>query len=91
MAAERVGRRTYAMEIEPRYVEVAIRRWQAFTRKDAVHAETGRTFDELTAERSTTPDDARGASLVRAIRRRRRKETSSAPTQPTRRNSAKPV
>jgi hypothetical protein len=38
MAAERVGRRAYAMDIEPRYVDVAIRRWQAFTRKDAVHA-----------------------------------------------------
>jgi DNA modification methylase len=60
MAAERIGRRAYAMEIEPRYVDVAIRRWQAFTRKDAVHAETGRTFDQLTAERSGTPNNPRG-------------------------------
>ena len=60
MAAERIGRRAYAMEIEPRYVDVAIRRWQAFTRKDAVHAETGRTFDQLTAERSSTPNNPRG-------------------------------
>ena len=60
MAAERIGRRAYAMEIEPRYVDVAIRRWQAFTRKDAVHAETGRTFDQLTAERSITPNNPRG-------------------------------
>jgi DNA modification methylase len=60
MAAERIGRRAYAMEIVPRYVDVAIRRWQAFTRKDAVHAETGRTFDHLTAERSITPNNPRG-------------------------------
>jgi tRNA/tmRNA/rRNA uracil-C5-methylase (TrmA/RlmC/RlmD family) len=60
MAAERIGRRAYAMEIEPRYVDVAIRRWQAFTRKDAVHAEIGRTFDQLTAERSITPNNPRG-------------------------------
>jgi DNA modification methylase len=58
MAAERIGRRAYAMEIEPRHVDVAIRRWQAFTRKDAVDAESGRTFDQLAAER--TPDDPRG-------------------------------
>jgi DNA modification methylase len=51
LAAERVGRRAFALDIEPRFVDVAIRRWQAFARKDAVHAETGRCFDELTADR----------------------------------------
>jgi hypothetical protein len=51
MAAERIGRRAYAMDIEPRYVDVAVRRWQAFTGKDAVNAESGRTFDQL-AERA---------------------------------------
>jgi DNA modification methylase len=51
MAAERVGQRGYAMEIEPRYVDVAIRRWQAFTRRDAIHIATGHTFDEMAAER----------------------------------------
>ena len=52
MAAERIGRRAYAMEIEPRYVDVAIRRWQAFTRKDAADSESGCTFDQLEAERA---------------------------------------
>jgi DNA modification methylase len=33
MAAERVGRHARALEIEPRFVDVAIRRWQAFTRR----------------------------------------------------------
>ncbi len=47
LAAERVGRRAYAVELEPRYVDVAIRRWQEFTGKDAIHAETGLTFDEV--------------------------------------------
>jgi DNA modification methylase len=50
MAAERIGRRAYAMEIEPRYVDIAIRRWQAFTGKDAVDSESGHTFDHLAAE-----------------------------------------
>ena len=44
----RVGRRACALDIEPRYVDVAIRRWQTFTRRDAIHIETGATFDDLT-------------------------------------------
>jgi len=49
MAAERVGRHARALEIEPRFVDVAIRRWQAFTRRDARHAESGVSFDEIAA------------------------------------------
>ena len=52
MAAERVGRHVRALEIEPRFVDVAIRRWQAFTRRDARHAESGLSFDEIAAESS---------------------------------------
>lgn len=36
MAAEQTGRRCYAVEIDPRYVQVAIERWQSFTGKEAV-------------------------------------------------------
>jgi DNA methylase len=53
LAAERVGRRAYTLELEPRFVDVAIKRWQAFTRKDAIHVETGLTFGEVTSERTT--------------------------------------
>jgi DNA modification methylase len=52
LASERVGRRAYAMELEPRYADVAIRRWQAFTRRDAVLSASGQTFDEVVQERS---------------------------------------
>ena len=55
LAAERVGRQAYALELEPRYVDVAIRRWQAFTRRDAVYRATGQTFDELAQERGAAP------------------------------------
>jgi DNA modification methylase len=50
MAAERVGRHARALEIEPRFVDLAIRRWQAFTRRDAYHAESGLSFDDIAAE-----------------------------------------
>ncbi len=35
IAAERVGRRGYALEIDPRYVQVALERWTAFTGRTA--------------------------------------------------------
>jgi DNA modification methylase len=50
MAAERVGRRCYAMELDPLYVDTTIRRWQAYTGGLARHAETGRAFNELATE-----------------------------------------
>jgi ParB-like chromosome segregation protein Spo0J len=56
LAAERAGRRAYTMEIEPRYVDVAIRRWQEFSGQDAVHADTGRTFDALANEAIRPPE-----------------------------------
>jgi DNA modification methylase len=43
IAAERTGRRSYAMEIDPRYCRVAIARWEAFTGEKAVlEADRGR-------------------------------------------------
>lgn len=47
LAAERVGRRGYGLEIDPLYVDVAIRRWQSFTGRDALLEVTGQTFDEV--------------------------------------------
>jgi DNA modification methylase len=53
IAAEKTGRRAAAIELDPLYVDTAIRRWQAFTGKPAIHAETGMSFAE--AERSSSP------------------------------------
>ena len=47
MAAEQIGRRAFCIEIDPHYADVAIRRWQAFSRRDAVLESTGQTFDEV--------------------------------------------
>lgn len=35
IACEQLGRKCYAMEIEPKYVDVAVRRWEQFTGKQA--------------------------------------------------------
>jgi len=47
IAAERVGRVCNGIEIDPRYVDVAIRRWQKHTGDHAVHGVTGKRFDEI--------------------------------------------
>jgi len=51
MAAEKIGRRCFGLEFEPAFVDVAIRRWQAYTSCDAILEGDGRTFDEITEER----------------------------------------
>jgi DNA modification methylase len=51
LAAERVGRRAYVMEIDPRYVDVAIRRWQGLTGKDAILESSSLTFEEMATTR----------------------------------------
>jgi DNA modification methylase len=50
MACERIGRNAVCVDIEPRYVDVTIRRWQDYTGKDAVHLASGFRFDELTGK-----------------------------------------
>lgn len=49
IAAERVGRICAGIEIDPLYVDVAIRRWQKHTGDHAIHAVSGKLFDELAA------------------------------------------
>ncbi|TIS05478.1 MAG: hypothetical protein E5X14_20045, partial [Mesorhizobium sp.] len=46
VAAERSHRVCYGIEIEPAFVDLAIRRWQAETGKDGVRVSDGMTFDE---------------------------------------------
>jgi DNA modification methylase len=47
IAAERTGRRAWGIELDPAYVDVAVRRWQAYTGKHATLVETGQTFEEV--------------------------------------------
>jgi len=51
MGAERTGRVCYSMEIDPKYCDVIVTRWQNFTGQSATLESTGQTFTELQAER----------------------------------------
>jgi DNA modification methylase len=50
IAAERTGRRCCGLELDPRYVDTIIRRWQNLTGGKAVQATSGRSFDDLADE-----------------------------------------
>lgn len=50
MAAERTGRICRGVEIDPLYVDIAIRRWRRITGERAVHAENGVDFAALELE-----------------------------------------
>jgi len=43
------------MELDPHYVDVAVRRWQEFTGKSACQLGDGRSFDVVSAERLNAP------------------------------------
>jgi DNA modification methylase len=51
IAAEAIGRICLAMDVDPAYVDVAVRRWQRFTRQASILAGEDRTFDEIEASR----------------------------------------
>jgi DNA modification methylase len=49
-AAELTGRRCCGIEIDPRYVDVTVKRWQSIARKAAIREQDGRTFDDVSAD-----------------------------------------
>ena len=75
MAGEANGRRVFAMEISPAYVDVAVERWEAETGKDAVLDGDGRSFETVRKERLGGAADAPvgDAGEEPRVERRRRK------------------
>jgi DNA modification methylase len=57
VAAESTGRICYGLEIDPRYVDVIVKRWQQLTGKNAALDAHGRSFQELVAERGSAAEE----------------------------------
>jgi DNA modification methylase len=70
IAAERTGRVGRGIEIDPIYVDVAIKRWQQYTGKAATLVETGQTFEEIAEarERSNVMPLAEGQGQLSFLR-----------------------
>jgi DNA modification methylase len=56
LAADKVGRTAYGLEIDPRYVDVAILRWQQLTKLEATLEGDGRTFEEIKQARAKSKE-----------------------------------
>ncbi len=62
IAAQSSGRVCFAIELDPLYVDVTIKRWQAFTGGQATLLATGQTFEQVASERTAaqTPNNEQG-------------------------------
>ena len=54
IACENTGRLARAIEIDPRYVDAIVGRWQTYTGRHAFLSADGRDFDEVASERLKT-------------------------------------
>jgi DNA modification methylase len=52
IACEKSSRRSAVMELDPKYVDVIVRRWEAYTLREAVLADDGRTFSAIAIDRA---------------------------------------
>ena len=58
IACQRLDRKARLIELEPKYVDVIVRRWQEFSGKTAILAGDGRSFAEVSEQRATERNGA---------------------------------
>ncbi len=68
IAAEKTGRQARCIEYEPKYCDVIVRRWQAYTGKAAMFEGTDLTFEDFESARASSPA-SRGATSLPPVGR----------------------
>lgn len=61
IAAEMTGRSCHAIEIDPAYIDVCLKRWQDFTGEQARLDNDGRTYEQIAMERLPGSSNERAA------------------------------
>jgi DNA modification methylase len=67
LAAERTGRVARVIELDPRYVDVAVRRWEKMTGVPARHVQTGISFEEAIARQRAKADTSHKPTTTRRV------------------------
>ena len=79
LAAQKTGRVARCIELDPHYVDVAIRRFEKQFGISAIHAGTGLSFEALSVQRQAEARSSiEGKAAARAVRKRQRPSTSVA-------------
>ena len=66
IAAQKTGRQACALEIDPFYTDVIVRRWQMYTGKPALLETTEKTFEEVSEQRKPEPSDSSADDVAAA-------------------------
>jgi DNA modification methylase len=77
IAAERTGRKAALLELDPRYVDVIVERWQAETGRDAILDGDGRTFAQVRTERLGENTGSPAASVEEGTQPGRRRSKAA--------------
>lgn len=77
IACEKTNRQARLMELDPKYVDVIIKRWQDFTGQKATLESSGQTFEDVASDRYNPAKDGEGSYLDAIAAKRAELEASS--------------
>jgi DNA modification methylase len=77
IAGEMTGRSIYAMELDPKYCDVIVKRWQDFTGHKATLESTGQTFEDVASSRYDWKKDSSASYDVAIAEKRKELEAST--------------